>query len=75
MENVASEIVETILQALESGEDGGKRGLTEYIATTLHAARLDERNKVIQKLLDNAHGGGNWRRIAEQLRSPQTKAE
>lgn len=34
-----------------------------------------EINKVLQKVLDNAHGGGSWRRICCQLMREEKKIE
>lgn len=74
-EEIASQISEIYREFYKGKVANHEACVLALLSTALHAARLEERNAVIQKLLDNAHGGGNWRRIAEQLRSPQTIAK
>ena len=48
----------------------GYKGKTiqQHFKEALLKVRKEEREKVCDEIINNSHGGGNWRRVVEQVR-------
>jgi hypothetical protein len=69
VQNQSKDIVKTILQALESGEDGGEDGLAEYISKSLAAAKLEGAKAMQVAAADHLSDYGDGRNVHENCAS------